>query len=106
MVNYLSIDKRNNTKSVAEYNGTKLEFWYKLFDEYAKDEVEAYIKAEITLLQGDIEGAIAIAQPFISGENTITILNETTEDGIKVTYVEGEDTRSLLKCWYDEKDFE
>jgi hypothetical protein len=100
MVNYIYIDNKNVRKSIAEFDGVQYEFWQLLLEEYSQEEAEAYIKAEVLLFQGKTQEAIDVATPFISGENTIQKTNELI-DGVLTTVIVGEDTRSLLKKWYD-----
>ena len=99
---YLYIDNTSKNKSVASFNGGTYEFYYGLFNVYTQQEVEAFIKAEILLAQGDVQAAVNEAQPFISGENTF-VIEDVEVDGILTTVSNGSDTRSLLKKWYDEK---
>jgi hypothetical protein len=100
MVNYIFVDTKNKVKSIAEYNGAQYEFWQMLYNDYTTEEVEAFIKAEVLLIQGQEEEAIEVATPFMNGENTYTVTNEVI-DGVLTTVESGQDNRSFLKRWYD-----
>jgi hypothetical protein len=114
MINYLFIDEKNKTHSVAEYEGEKVNFWNMLFSEYSIEEVEAFIKAEALLRLNRKEEISEIIQPFISGENTYITSNQSILDdsgepllggnGVSLftTVQSGYDSRSFLKKWADD----
>jgi hypothetical protein len=101
MITYLFLDEKNKQHSIADVDGTQVEFWHSIIDEYPQEEVEAYFYAEVLRQQGNKDGVTALLQPYMTGENTYEVEQFQDSDGVWTTVERGEDTRSWLKKWYD-----
>ena len=102
MITYVYLDKKSQVHSIANVDGFNVSFWYSLFDKYTQEEVETYLQAEAFKQQGNLESAVAIIEPFMSGESDYKIETIEDENGERVTIETGSDNRSFLKRWYDE----